>query len=89
MRCDPWDHSCYRVIRRIAPANLAIDDALIEEAKKVGQHKTKRDAVTAALKEYIAHRKRLGLIELFGTIDYDPDYDHKRERRARPRRNSR
>ena len=71
------------------PTNLAIDDALIEEAKQIGQHKTKKDAVTAALKEYIAHRKRAGLFELFGKIDYYPDYDYKRERKARPRGRSR
>jgi len=69
--------------------NLAIDDALIEEAKKVGEHKTKKDAVTAALKEYIAHRKQMGIVELFGTIDFDPEYDYKRERKARPRGRSR
>src|SRR5438132_7293315 len=65
------------------PTNLAIDDALIEEAKQIGQHKTKKDAVTAALKEYIAHRKRIGLYELFGKIDYYPDYDHKELRRKK------
>jgi hypothetical protein len=71
------------------PTNLAIDDALIEEAKQAGQHKTKKDAVTAALKEYITHRKQMKIVDLFGTIDYDPDYDYKRERRARPRGRSR
>ena len=67
------------------PTNLAIDDALIEEAKQIGQHKTKKDAVTAALKEYIAQHKRMRIVDLFGTIDYLPDYDYKRERKARPR----
>jgi Arc/MetJ family transcription regulator len=38
------------------PTNLAIDDKLIEEARKVGHHNTKKDAVTAALSEYVAHR---------------------------------
>src|SRR5690242_12607048 len=41
------------------PTNLAIDDKLIEQARRVGHHKTKKEAVTAALSEYIAHRKRL------------------------------
>jgi hypothetical protein len=71
------------------PTNLAIDDTLIEQAKQIGQHKTKKEAVTAALKEYIAHRKQLAIVELFGTIDYDPAYDYKRERKARPRGHSR
>jgi putative antitoxin of VapBC-like toxin-antitoxin system len=65
------------------PTNLAIDDALIEEAKQVGKHKTKKEAVTAALKEYIAHRKRLGIVELFGKVDYYPDYDYKELRRKK------
>jgi Bacterial antitoxin of type II TA system, VapB len=65
------------------PTNLAIDDKLIEEARKVGNHKTKKDAVTAALSEYVAHRKRLKIISIFGTIDFDPNYDYKAERKKR------
>jgi hypothetical protein len=63
------------------PTNLAIDDRLINEARKVGRHRTKKEAVTAALQEYIAHRKRLGVLNLFGTIDFDPGWDYKAERR--------
>lgn len=65
------------------PTNLAIDDRLIEAARKIGHHKTKKEAVTAALAEYISHRKRLQLLSLFGTIDFDPAYDYKSERRKR------
>jgi Arc/MetJ family transcription regulator len=60
--------------------NLAIDDRLIDEARLVGNHKTKREAVTAALREYIDHRKQLKILELAGTIDYDPAYDYKKMR---------
>ena len=60
--------------------NLAIDDALIEEARQIGKHKTKRAAVTAALEEYIQHRKQLEILDLFGTIDYFDDYDYKKNR---------
>lgn len=62
------------------PTNLAIDDRLIEEAKKLGKHRTKKDAVTAALDEYIRRRKQQDLLPLFGTIQYDDRYDYKRER---------
>ncbi len=62
------------------PTNLAIDDSLIEEAQKLGHHRTKKDAVTAALDEYIQRRKQQDILSLFGTIDYDQDYDYKRER---------
>jgi Arc/MetJ family transcription regulator len=67
------------------PTNLALDDELIEEARAVGRHKTKKEAVTAALQEYIARRKQLRVLELFGTIDYDPGYDHKADRKRRSR----
>jgi hypothetical protein len=65
------------------PAKTAITDKLIEEARRVGGHKTKKDAVTAALKEYVQHRKQLKILDLFGKIDYDPSYDYKAERRRK------
>lgn len=65
------------------PTNLAIDDKLIEEARRTGGHKTKKEAVTAALDEYVRRRKQLRLLEHFGTIDYDPAYNYKAERRRR------
>jgi hypothetical protein len=60
--------------------NLAIDDTLIEEARQIGQHLTKKAAVTAALEEYIQRRKQLEILNLFGTIDYADDYDYKKNR---------
>lgn len=63
--------------------NLALDDKLIVEAQRIGKHKTKKDAVTAALEEYIRHQKRIQLIESFGTFDFDPAYDYKAERRRK------
>jgi hypothetical protein len=60
--------------------NLAIDDRLIDEARRVGNHKTKKEAVTVALEEYIRHRKQLEILNHFGTIDFDPDYDYKKMR---------
>ncbi|KPK16064.1 MAG: antitoxin [Myxococcales bacterium SG8_38] len=61
--------------------NLALDDNLIAEAQKLGGHRTKKAAVTAALEEYVRRRKQLELRRLFGTIDYDESYDHKRGRK--------
>jgi Arc/MetJ family transcription regulator len=63
--------------------NLAIDDSLIEEARKVGGHKTKKDAVTEALEEYVRRRKQQRILEAFGTIDFDPEYDYQAERRRK------
>jgi len=62
--------------------NLTLDDDLIEEARRVGQHKTKKDAVTAALVKYVQRRKQLRILKLFGTIDFDPKYNYKAERRS-------
>jgi hypothetical protein len=63
--------------------NLAIDDKLIEEARKSGGHKTKKEAVTKALEEYIRYHKQMRIIEAFGTVDFDPTYDYKAERRRK------
>ena len=57
--------------------NLAIDDGLILEAQKIGGHRTKKSAVTEALKEYIQRRKQLQVTGLFGKVDYAPGYDYK------------
>lgn len=67
------------------PTNLAIDDRLINEAVQLGHHRTKKDAVNAALDEYVRRRKQQRIVSLFGAIDYDEDYDYKRERRSRPK----
>jgi Arc/MetJ family transcription regulator len=65
------------------PTNLELDDALVTEAKKLGNHKTKRAAVNEALKEYVARRKRRRVLSLFGKLDWEPDYDYKAERSGR------
>ncbi|HON78703.1 MAG TPA: type II toxin-antitoxin system VapB family antitoxin [Spirochaetota bacterium] len=62
------------------PTNLAIDDNLLKDALKIGGLKTKKDTVTLALKEFIQRRKQQEIIELFGTIDYDENYDYKKSR---------
>ncbi len=67
------------------PTNLALDDRLIDEARKVGGHKTKKEAVNAALREYVQRRKQLEILDLAGTIDYDPDFDYKALRRKKRR----
>jgi hypothetical protein len=62
---------------------VTIDDSLIQEAQKVGHHRTKKEAGTAALVEYIQHRKQQQIISLFGTIDFDPAYDYKLARQSK------
>ncbi len=65
------------------PTNLAIDDALLSEAVREGGLKTKKATVNEALREFILRRKQKKVIELFGTIDFDPTYDHKKGRSRR------
>ena len=62
------------------PTNLAIDDELLNEAKRVGGHRSKKAAVNEALSEYVQRRKRRRLVELFGRVDFDPRYDYKKAR---------
>jgi hypothetical protein len=63
--------------------NIALDDRLIEEARRAGKHKTKKEAVTAALGEYVQRRKQMRILEAFGSFEFDPEYDYKAERKAR------
>lgn len=63
--------------------NLDIDPDLLEEAMKLGGHRTKRAAVLDALREYVERRNQLRILELFGTVDYDTDYDYKAQRSRR------
>ena len=63
--------------------NLALDPALIERALKLSGEKTKKAAVTKALEEFIARREQKKLLDLFDSLDWDPDYDYKAERTRR------
>ena len=63
--------------------NLEIDNDLIQEALKLGKHRTKRGVVEEALKEYVQRRKQIEVTKLFGTIDYEDDYDYKKQRRKK------
>ncbi len=63
--------------------NLAIDPDLLDRALAVSGAKTKKAAVTRALEEFIARREQRRLLELFGNVDWDPDYDYKAARSRR------
>ena len=63
--------------------NLDLDPALVEEAVAVGGRRTKKDAVTEALQEYIARRRQAQITRLFGDVEYEPRYNYKKQRRRR------
>ena len=60
--------------------NLSLDPELLDKALEVSGEKTKKAAVTKALKEFIARREQRRILELFGTLDWDEEYDYKKER---------
>ncbi len=60
--------------------NLHIDQKLLAEAMKLGGKKTKRETVNDALAEYVRYRKQLKILDLAGTIDFDPSFDYKEYR---------
>ena len=62
---------------------LSIDPELLDKALKVGGEKTRKATVNRALREFIARRERERLLGLFGKLDWDDEYDHKRERTRR------
>ena len=62
------------------PTNLAIDPELLDRALSVSGEKTKKAAVTKALKEFIARRQQKKLLDLFDSLEWDPEYDYKSER---------
>lgn len=59
---------------------MVLDNRLVEEARRLGGHKTKKQAVTEALQEYVSRRKQRKIISLFGKVDWDSKYDYKAER---------
>jgi len=61
--------------------NLAIDDRLLEEAQRIGGQRTKKATVNEALHEYIQRRKQAKILDLFGSVEFDPKYDYKKQRR--------
>ncbi|HEX9784857.1 MAG TPA: type II toxin-antitoxin system VapB family antitoxin [Opitutaceae bacterium] len=65
------------------PTNLQIDDSFLERAKRVGGFRTKKETVNEAFAEFVRRREQRKFIELFGTVDFDPQFDHKTARSRR------
>jgi len=60
--------------------NLSLDPELLEKALEVSGERTKKAAVTKALKEFISRREQRSILDLFGTLEWDEGYDYKKER---------
>ncbi len=64
--------------------NLKIDPHLLDEAKRIGQFRTKKDAVNQALTEFIQQRKQTAILDWEGKVDFFDDYDYKSLRASSP-----
>ena len=85
-RFSPGVHGTLDMHKRLCEdlcvaTNLDIDQSLLKEAVSIGRHRSKKAAVTEALREYVARRKQQRIVELFGTIEYAEGYDHRKQRR--------
>ena len=60
--------------------NLDLDPTLLDRALEVSGEKTKKAAVTRALEEFIARREQARIEELFDQLEWEPDYDYKKDR---------
>jgi len=60
--------------------NLSIDPVLIEQALELSGERTKKAAVTKALREFVARRRQKRLLDLMGKLEWDSSYDYKAER---------
>ena len=60
--------------------NLDLDPQLLDAALEIGGFKSKKETVNQALQEFIQRRKQIEILDQFGSIVYDPDYDYKAAR---------
>jgi hypothetical protein len=61
---------------------LKVNNKLLSEAVKAGKHKTIHAAVKKALEEYILRKKQYEIVKLFNKIDYEKNYNYKRQRKV-------
>ena len=60
--------------------NLAIDPELLQKALEISGLKTKKETVNLALQEFINRHKQLEILDLFGKMGPDSNYDYKKGR---------
>ena len=61
--------------------NLALDPQLLDDVLRASGEKTKKDAVTLALREFVDRRTQQNVAGFFGLLEWDDDYDYKALRR--------
>ena len=60
--------------------NLAINDKLLEEARRIGKLRTKKETVTKALEEFIERRRQRRILKALGTFRFRENWDYKQDR---------
>jgi Arc/MetJ family transcription regulator len=63
--------------------NMSIDPELLDRAVALSGERTKKAVVTKALQEFVARRQQRRLLELFGKLEWNDDFDCKSERSRR------
>ena len=59
-----------------------MDEPLLSKAMRLGGIKTKKEAVNQALFEYVQRREQLRVLDFFGKVDSDPEFDYKKQRKV-------
>lgn len=63
--------------------NVDLDDALVKEAFRLTNLRTKKDLLNLALRELIQSYQKKDLLDLAGKVQFRSDYDHKALRATR------
>jgi predicted CopG family antitoxin len=64
--------------------NVAVDDSLLREAKKLGKHRSEKATINEALKWYIQRKRELvDFLEVAGTVDFDPEFLKEMDRKKK------
>lgn len=62
--------------------NIELNEPLLSKAMRLGGMKTKKEAVNQALAEYVQRREQLEVLDYFGAVELDPEFDYKKQRKA-------
>lgn len=62
--------------------NIELNEPLLSKAMRLGGMKTKKEAVNQALAEYVQRREQLRILDFFGKVDLDPEFDYKKQRKV-------
>lgn len=62
--------------------NIELDEPLLSKAMRLGGMKTKKEAVHQALSEYVRRREQLRVLDFFGKVDLDTEFNYKKQRKV-------